>query len=67
MFRLRYERLSRRWTARKVAKDARINRSYYSQIELGRMVPRPDELARLSKVFGIPAEHLMDDVEASHV
>ena len=62
MIRIKSRRINKGLTQRHVAAKVNINRTVLSQIESGRVTPRPDELARLAAFFEIPGERLLDHV-----
>ena len=62
MFYLKFRRLELSLTQREVAKRIGLNHSWLCQIERGRVNPTADELARLAKLLGCPAERLFDQV-----
>lgn len=57
--RLRQLRDARRWSQETVARRAGINRSYYSQLELGNYSPTLDVLWDLAEAFGVPITDLL--------
>lgn len=44
---------------------AELNASEICLIERGRLIPRSDQLKRLAKALGLPAERLLDHVSAN--
>ena len=62
----KFRRIELGLTQREVARRTDINRTLLSHFEVGRMIPRPDELARLAKVLGCDPARLRTHVsEAS--
>jgi transcriptional regulator with XRE-family HTH domain len=61
--RLQYERVRVRKSQVRVARQARVPQPVISLIERGRLVPTPEQLARLAAVFDIKnPEDLLKDV-----
>lgn len=56
--RLRQLRSARRWTQETVARRAGMNRSYYSQLELGNHSPSLDTLWDIAAAYGVPITDL---------
>ena len=56
--RLRQLRSARGWSQQQVARRAGINRSYYSQLELGNHSPSVDVLWDLAAAYGVPITDL---------
>lgn len=50
---LRIERLKRKWTQKDAAKKIGISRSYYSDIENGRILPSGKTLFKINNVLPI--------------
>lgn len=67
MLRLKVARLLRGISQRDAADAARVTRATLCYIESGRVNPNADELKRLSKVLGVPADRLMDHVDETPV
>ena len=65
MLRFKSRRINLGVTQRHVADSVGINRTVYSQMESGRVVPRPDEIARLATFFDLPADRLLDHIDES--
>jgi transcriptional regulator with XRE-family HTH domain len=61
---LKFRRLELGFTQRAVANRIGLNHSWLCQIERGRVNPTADELKRLGKVLGCPAERLFNHVSA---
>jgi transcriptional regulator with XRE-family HTH domain len=57
--RLRQLRAARGLTAEAVARRAGIDRSFYSEIELGKLSPRVDFLWDIAAALGVPASDLL--------
>lgn len=62
MLRVRFERTNLKLSQAHVARAARIPQPTLSGIEIGRVVPTPDELQRLAVVFGVKPDELLRDV-----
>lgn len=62
MNRLKFERTNKRLSQTHVAHVAHIPQPTLSQIELGRLVPTPEELQRLAAVFGLTPSELLEPV-----
>jgi transcriptional regulator with XRE-family HTH domain len=62
MRRLKHARLMKEWSLDKLGQEEGLGGSDLSKIERGRLVPYPPQLERLSKVLGIAAERLMEEV-----
>lgn len=62
MTRLQFERTNKRLSQTHVARVASIPQPTLSQIELGRLVPTPEELQRLAAVFGLMPRELLKPV-----
>jgi transcriptional regulator with XRE-family HTH domain len=60
--RLQFERTNQRLSQAHVAHVAHIPQPTLSQIELGRLVPTPEELQRLAAVFGLTPSELLEPV-----
>lgn len=67
MLRVRFERTNKRLTQTQVAVAAHIPQPALSLIELGRLIPTPEQLERLGAVFGVKPEDLLCDVAAGLV
>jgi transcriptional regulator with XRE-family HTH domain len=63
MLRLRQERLKRGWNQTVVAFKTKMSIADISRIESGRMRPYPDQLKRLSKLFGVAGEGLLEELD----
>lgn len=63
MLRIKAERLKRKWPQIVPAYRAKVAVSDYSRIESGRNQPYPGQLKRLSKVFGLAPDVLMEDAD----
>lgn len=57
--RLKLERQNRKISQARLAHATRIAQPVISQIENGRLVPMPSQLARLAAVFGVLPEDLL--------
>ena len=62
MLRMKHLRLLREWTQRQVAELAEIPHPHICYIERARMIPTPEQLRRLGKVFKCPPDRLLDHV-----
>jgi transcriptional regulator with XRE-family HTH domain len=62
VLRLKFERQNKQLPQMRIARLARIAQPVISQIERGRLVPTPAQLARLADVFGVKPEDLLKDV-----
>jgi hypothetical protein len=58
-------RLLREWLQRHAGKLADIPYAHICYIECGIMIPTPDQLKRLGKVFRCPPDRLLDHVAES--
>tara|TARA_Y100000294_G_C8440278_1_gene290434 strand:- start:93 stop:500 length:408 start_codon:yes stop_codon:yes gene_type:complete len=62
MKRLRFERTKRGWSQQECAVQAGMHSTEISRIERGYARPWPKQAERLSKVFGMPIDELLRDV-----
>lgn len=62
MLRIKHLRLLRELTQRQVAYLTDIPHPHVCYIERGRMIPTPEQLKRLGKVFKCPPARLLDHV-----
>jgi transcriptional regulator with XRE-family HTH domain len=67
VLRIRFERLQRGWTQTDVAIRAHVMQQEVSLIEQGRLIPRPNQLERLGRAFGIPSASLLKPVSIAEV
>ena len=61
--RLKLERVKRGLSQGTVGVCARIQQTRIAQIESGRLIPTPRQLARLAAVFQVPPDQLLQPVE----
>ena len=62
MIRLKHLRLLRELSQREVATLTDIPHPFICYIERGRMIPTPDQLKKLARVFKCPPARLLDHV-----
>ena len=67
MLRVKGCRIDKGLTQREVAEQIGIHKSTLSQIESGRVVPRPAELNALAAVLGCPPDRLLDHIDAGYL
>ena len=65
MLRLKFVRIDRGLTQKQVAQLSQLNTSQICLIEQGQLIPRPDQLKRISKALVVPADRLLDHVSAA--
>lgn len=63
MLRTKFLRITRELSQDQLAARTGINRSIISNIENGRVNPRPDELVQLGKALSYKPERLLDRVD----
>jgi transcriptional regulator with XRE-family HTH domain len=57
-----FRRRENRWSQKELARRARIDQSFISQIERGTGIPTPDQAQRLARELGLPPALLLKTV-----
>ena len=60
---LAHKRKSRKWDQRKIADETGINRSSWSRIENGEVVPDAVQLQKIAKAFGTTSAQILEEVD----